>query len=99
MTSKILGSITIPNDLRKWDINLNLINKLITILSIEGDSFDFKSKEGLKDDLLDDTCGMANISGGFIVIGIEEIKPGQIITGFKKDGFSKGLEDEIQKKN
>jgi hypothetical protein len=96
MTSKILGSITIPNDLRKWDINL--INKLITILSIEGDSFDFKSKEGLKDDLLDDICGMANISGGFIVIGIEEIKSGQIITGFKKDGFSKGLEDEIQKK-
>lgn len=96
MTSNIIGSITIPSDLRKWDINL--INKLITILSIEGDSFDFKSKEGLKNDILDDICGMANILGGFIVFGIEEIKSGQITTAFKKDGFPKGLEDEIQKK-
>jgi predicted HTH transcriptional regulator len=96
LNPKIINSVDLPNDLAKWDINL--INKLITILSIEGDNFDFKTQEGLKDDLLNDICGMANISGGFIVIGIDEIKNGKTITEFKKRGFKIGLEDEIQKK-
>ena len=96
MTSNIKSSLNIPNDLGNWDIGL--INKLIMIPSIEGDSFDFKRKKGLKEDLTDDICGMANVSGGFIVIGIDEITSGQIISAFKKDGFQNGLEDEIQKK-
>ena len=63
-----------------WKIDT--INKLINLRDIESEDFDFKGKEikGLSTPL----CVFSNTHGGFIVLGIDEIKNNQIITGFKK---------------
>jgi predicted HTH transcriptional regulator len=61
----------LPDKLSDW--NIETIERLLPILSIEGDTFDFngnilKSKYELYNDL----CAMSNSSGGFLVLGIND---------------------------
>jgi len=83
----------IPTDIKDWKIDT--INELIKLRDIESEKFDFKGTDirGLAIHL----CAFTNTYGGFIVLGIDEIKNNQIITGFKKNGFNIGKEDEIKK--
>lgn len=82
---------TIPEKLENW--NLEIINKLTTYPDIESETFDFKSEAS---DLSKHVCAMANTSGGFIVLGVEELKNNlQKPTKFEKKGFQKGKQDDI----
>ncbi|HEX2407768.1 MAG TPA: ATP-binding protein [Nitrososphaeraceae archaeon] len=77
----------IPNELTAWDINT--INRLVNLPHIESETFDFKGYQldGCKE-LYADICGMANVSGGYLVLGIDEIKDkkGKLLK-FEKNGF------------
>jgi predicted HTH transcriptional regulator len=86
----------IPKRLGDWTIGA--INSLIKIRDIESETFDFK--KDVSDDLENHICAMANLYGGYIVLGIEEIKSSSdphIIAEFKKVGFRAGKEDDIGK--
>jgi Putative DNA-binding domain len=77
----------IPKELSNWDINT--INQLINLPHIESETFDFKGYQfqGF-DELYADICGMANVSGGHVVLGINEIKDNEgRLLKFKKNGF------------
>jgi Putative DNA-binding domain len=87
---------TIPSRLEDW--NIHDIDSLLPILSIESETFDFKGHDFNKrsDELYCDFCAMANTSGGYIVIGIDEEKaPDGKIIRFIKKGFERGEEDKI----
>lgn len=85
-----------PQKLEQW--NLKNINELIKLNDIEGIKFDFKRKDlnegkGLSSHL----CAMVNSVGGFIVLGIDEIKNEKKgIIRFDKDGFKSGQEDIVK---
>jgi hypothetical protein len=86
----------IPERLEDW--TLELIDSLTELKDLESETFDLKKE--VTRELYHHICAMANSSGGYIVLGIEEIKSGsepQIISGFKKVGFKIGKEDEIGK--
>ena len=85
---------TIPEEIKDWD--LKTLNKLINIIDIERDSFDFKGPD--YKELCNHICAMANTPGGFIVLGIEEIPSpsnSEIIIGFRKNGFKHGKQDSV----
>ncbi len=83
----------IPDTIEKW--KLDTINELVKLRDVESEDFDFKGTDirGLTTHL----CAFANTHGGFTVLGIDEIKNNKIITGFEKNGFKIGMEDEIKK--
>lgn len=87
--------VTIPEKLEEFDIKL--LDKLITIPSIESENFDFKEEPS---DLHEDICAMANTKGGFLILGVGQIKgkDDKTLIGFKKIGFTKGEEDPIGNK-
>jgi len=65
-----LSFIQFPQKLTDW--TLNHINEYIKLRDIEGIRFDFKSRnfnegKGLSTHI----CAMANVIGGFIVLGID----------------------------
>jgi hypothetical protein len=86
----------IPEKPQDWDIDV--IDNLIQILSIESETFDFKELRfnEKKDELYKDICAMANTSGGYIVLGIGEKKaPDGKTIQFLKKGFEIGEEDKV----
>lgn len=91
----LMGIITIPEKLENW--STEILNELIKLSDIESETFDFKSEPT---DLQTHICAMANTDGGFLVLGIEEMKSsdGKMITGFRKIGFNKGEEDQLRLK-
>ncbi|MDE1876791.1 MAG: ATP-binding protein, partial [Thaumarchaeota archaeon] len=86
---------TIPEKLEEFDIEL--LDKMINIPSIESEIFDFKDKPS---DLHEDMCAMANAKGGFLVLGIGQRKgkDDKTLIGFEKIGFTKGEEDPLGNK-
>jgi hypothetical protein len=94
-TTLFMELVKIPEKLEEIDIQL--LDKLVKILSIESDIFDFKLEPS---DLHIDICAMANNKGGHIVLGIDQItgKDNKTIIEFKKVGFQKGEEDLIGNK-
>src|SRR5712691_11157279 len=86
----------IPPKLEDW--NIQVIDALLPILSIESETFDFKGHDFNRksDELYNDFCAMANTSGGYIVLGIDEKKaPDGKIIKFIKKGFEPGDEEKI----
>jgi hypothetical protein len=90
----------IPDKVQDW--NIDIIDSLVPILSIESETFDFKGRRfNEKDDeLYNDICAMANTSGGHIVLGIGEDKTpdGTRIIRFTKEGFAEGEEDKVNQR-
>jgi hypothetical protein len=77
------------------DWNSDILEKLLKIRDIEGESFDFKRE--VDDKLYNDICAMANSNGGYLVLGIDENKTlNGILLDFKKHGFKYGEEDKIK---
>lgn len=89
-----MGLITIPEKLEDW--NIEILTELVNLSDIESETFDFKSEPN---ELHTHICAMANTSGGFLVLGIGEVKSsdGKKIR-FKKIGFAKGEEDQLHLK-
>ena len=84
-----------PDSIDDWTIDV--INKLVKLRDVESEGFDFKDRNVNKEDKLSmHLCAMANTHGGFIVLGIREIKNNGFLTGFEKRGFQKGQEDKIK---
>lgn len=83
----------IPHTLEEW--NIEKLDELIQYVGIESDTLDFK-KEANK--LEEHICAMANTKGGYIVLGINQIKSkdGKKIIRFAKKGFTRGKEDNIK---
>ena len=86
--------VEVPKTLEDWKIET--INGLIKYLDIESETLDIKGSD--LGELSKHICAMANTSGGFLVLGIEEIKTGETITHFDKRGFTLGTEDAIKQK-
>lgn len=84
----------IPEKLEEWEIST--INELVKYSSIESERLDLKSEIN---DLQNHISAMANSSGGFLILGIKELKSenGKVILGYEKIGFKKGEEDLISK--
>jgi Putative DNA-binding domain len=89
-------NFSFPKSAMDWKIED--IDQLINLRDIEGINFDFKSKnfhEGKG--LAKHICAMANVVGGYIILGIEEDKDiHQRLIGFRKDGFLLGEEDKVK---
>lgn len=86
----------IPKDLNDW--NIQVIDSLLPIPSIEGDTFDFKGNilDKRFDELYNDFCAMSNSLGGIMVLGIREEKaPDGTLVRFVKEGFDVGKEDMV----
>jgi predicted HTH transcriptional regulator len=84
--------VKFPNILEKSNLwTIDDIDSLLNIPESESEKLDFKLEVT---DLTRHICAMANTSGGFIVLGIEESETGS----FKKIGFSNGDQDEIDLK-
>jgi hypothetical protein len=85
---------------RPQDWNIDLIDNLIQILSIESETFDFKRDFDEKHDrLYKGICAMANTSGGHIVLGIGEEKTSDGRTKkFTKEGFAEGEQDKVNQR-
>jgi predicted HTH transcriptional regulator len=59
------------------DWNIEIINGLMSVKGIESEQFDFKKDihtTDKSDKFSNHICAMANSSGGYIVVGIEEKK-------------------------
>ena len=82
----------IPENLDDWD--LDVINNLIQHIDLESETLDFKREIN---DIPKHICGMSNTSGGFLILGIEEIKDNEKILEYRKKGFRIGKQDEISK--
>lgn len=74
----------IPERLEDW--NLEALNKLLPLKDIESEGFDFKGHgfDGFTE-LPNHICAMANTSGGYLVLGIDDY---DYLKGFKKYGFN-----------
>jgi len=85
-----------PARLEEW--TLDAMNDMIRFRVYENERLDFKGKKILSNHhgLEEDLCAMANSSGGFIVLGIEETRHsrGNIIN-YEKNGFDIGEEDNV----
>ncbi len=85
----------LPKTLEEWTIEI--LNELIEYRDIESETFDFKGTKLHR--LYDDICAMANTNGGFIVLGIDEVKSkdSKELLRFRKIGFKKGQEDFVSR--
>ncbi len=81
----------IPQDLDEWEISV--IDELIKYPSIESESLDLKSDIN---ELENHISAMANSSGGFLVLGIKEIKSdnGKAILRYEKIGFDINTQEQ-----
>src|SRR5690349_14071636 len=88
-----MGSNIIPTNLDDW--KPEILDELIKYVDIESENFDFKKEIS---ELEIHLCAMANTSGGFLVLGIEEVKSSDStkIISYKKTGFEKGKEDPMK---
>lgn len=84
---------TIPEKLEEW--KLEVLNELIKYQDIESETLDFKKEPN---EIQNHICAMANTNGGFLILGINEIKSsdGKKIIGFEKKGFSNGEQDGLR---
>jgi Putative DNA-binding domain len=84
----------IPERLETWDIDA--LNRLVNLKDIESEEFDFKGPEYRE--LANHICAMANTSGGYLVLGIDENKNEKTnyFIGFKKKGFKVGEEKNVE---
>ena len=84
---------SIPHTLDEW--NIKKLDELTKYVGIESETFDFKKEPH---ELEEHICAMANTKGGYLVLGIEQIKSkdGKKIIRFKKIGFSHGKEDSFK---
>jgi len=84
---------TIPQSMDEW--NIEKLNELTKYVGIESDTFDFKKEPN---ELEEHICAMANTKGGYLVLGIEQIKSedGKRTIRFEKHGFALGSEDSLQ---
>jgi len=87
-----MESISVPKTLEEW--NEDKIKQIINYPGIESESLDFKTKPN---DLHEHFCAMANTKGGFLILGIDEIKSndGTKLLGYKIKSFEKGKEESI----
>jgi hypothetical protein len=86
----------IPDKIDDW--NLETLNELVNFRDVESETFDFKGHNfnEKNDELYNHICAMANSSGGYIVLGIdEERSETDYLIRFIKTGFEKGEEDHI----
>lgn len=87
--------IPLPEKLEDW--SMDILNELVKLSDIESETFDFKSEPT---DLHTHICAMANTNGGFLVLGINEIKSsdGRKIISFERKGFDNGEQDGLRNK-
>lgn len=85
---------TIPEELDDW--KPEILNELIKYLDIESETFEFKQGAN---DLETHISAMANTNGGFLILGIEEVRNqgSSKIIEFRKVGFKIGEQDFIQR--
>ena len=71
----------IPEKLEDW--KLEVLNELIKYPDIESETLDFKKEPS---ELQNHICAMANTNGGFLILGINEIRSSDSrkIIGFEK---------------
>jgi hypothetical protein len=75
-----------------WDVAK--IDSLRKLMNIERETFDFKGAEFKK--LYEHFCAFANYpERGIIVLGVDPIKPKEVIIGYEKAGFDADREDWI----
>jgi len=80
----------LPENPKEW--SSELICELSKFVNIESESFDFKLEPNK---LYEDFCAMANVKGGFIILGIDEVKNSGKVVEFIPEGFDHGKQDEI----
>jgi hypothetical protein len=84
-------SAGIPEKLDDW--TFQRLKDLLPLRDIESGNFDFKTS--IKD--LDiHICAKTSISGGYLVLGVDEHKSGDHLLGFKLVGFDVGVEDNVK---
>lgn len=72
----------IPNNLDDW--SLDIVKELIEKLGVESDRHDFKKDLPDTETLTKACCSFANSKGGFIIFGVKEKNPFEIV-GIDKD--------------
>jgi predicted HTH transcriptional regulator len=77
----------VPDKIDGW--NIRKLNELLKIINVESETLEFKGRNF--GSLADTFCAMANTSGGYIVLGIEQDKSKN---KFIKNGFDKGKDEE-----
>lgn len=84
---------TIPKSMDEW--NIEKLNELTKNVGIESEYFDFKKEPN---ELEEHICAMANTKGGYLVLGIEQIKSKdrKKTIRFEKRGFASGSEDGLK---
>jgi hypothetical protein len=82
----------IPKELDNW--NLETLEYCLQLTDIESEDFDFKGQSYAN--LSIHLCAMSNTSGGYLVLGIEEVKNPATnhLIGFKKNGFTVGKDEK-----
>jgi hypothetical protein len=78
----------VPDKIEEW--NIRRLNELLKIVNVESETLEFKGRDFHS--LTHLLCAMANLSGGYVVLGIEQDKPNN---RFVKNGFDKGQEEKI----
>lgn len=81
----------VPDNIDGW--NIKKLNELLKIVNVESETLEFKGQDFRS--LTKHFCAMANSSGGYIVLGIEQDKSGN---KFVKNGFDKKQEESIGQK-
>jgi hypothetical protein len=77
----------VPDKFDGW--NIRRLNELLKIVNVENDTLEFKGRDFHS--LTHLLCAMANLSGGYVVLGIEQDKANN---RFVKNGFDKGQDEE-----
>jgi hypothetical protein len=77
----------VPDKIEGW--NIRRLDELLKIVNVESDTLEFKGRNFHS--LTHVLCAMANLSGGYVVLGIEQDKPNNT---FIKNGFDKGQDEE-----
>jgi hypothetical protein len=78
----------VPDEIERR--NVRRLNELLKIVNVESETLEFKGRDFHS--LVDLFCAMANSSGGYVILGIEQDKD---INTFVKSGFDRGQEDEV----
>ena len=84
----------IPTNVKDWDIST--IDSMLDIPNIESEKIECKLK--ITGELSKHICAMANMSGGFIIIGLNEKRCNEKKYGFQKIGLDKNEGDTTMQK-